>query len=392
MRREIVILSLSTTLVSSGAAAQAGEKLYISSATFMPGAVRNLSPIVSPVTPPSASKSAGQKSLDRGLAEKKKGNTNQALIYFLQASKEDPKLTKAFYEQALIFRDRAYVKLAESSLNQALSIDPNFHQARLLLAAIKLENGNVGTASRELNKTLGLDEKTAAAMPVKAEAKVGPKTEPKVESKTEQAAGGDNWTERLRFLNEHGTNSLKPGEAFMFSEESGEALLILADGRKIRRQIAPARDNGDLVKERRPELLLPKEFLYKLSTQSKIVEPERKGAISDFGARTEVMENSREKQEEPSGAVKAVDKDMEINPYLRHTTVEEIEKYTPGREAETTAPENEKSDELSLKQAESLPEDDLSAGNSLMNELNLEAIVDKTQKFFGWLKKSLHLP
>ncbi|MBX9939139.1 MAG: hypothetical protein K2Y32_07795 [Candidatus Obscuribacterales bacterium] len=389
MRRKIVILSLSTTLISSAAAAQAGEKLYISSATsFMPGAVRTLSPIVSPVTPTSASKSAGQKSLERGLAEKKKGNSNQALICFLQASKEDPKLTKAFYEQALIFRDRAYVKLAESSLNQALSIDPNFHQARLLLAAIKLENGNVGTASRELNKTLGLDEKTTAAVPVKNEAKA----ETKVESKKEQVAGGDNWTERLRFLNEHGTNNLKPGEAFMFSEESGEALLILADGRKIRRQIAQARDNGDLVKERRPELLLPKEFLYKLSTQSKIVEPERKGAISDFGARTEVVESLREKQEEPSAAVKAVDKDMEINPYLRHTTVEEIERYTPGREAETTAPESEKSDELSLKQAESLPEEDLSAGNSLMNELNLEAIVDKTQKFFGWLKKSLHLP
>lgn len=391
MRRETVILSLSTALLSSAAAAQAGEKLYISSATsFAPGAVRNLTPIVSPVTPPAAIKSAGQKSLERGLAEKKKGNTNQALICFLQASKEDPKLTKAFYEQALIFRDRAYVKLAESSLNQALSIDPNFQQARLLLAAIKLENGHVGTASRELNKTLGLEEK-AAALPVKSEARA----EIKVENKKEPAAGGDNWTERLRFLNEHGTNSLKPGEAFMFSEESGEALLILSDGRKIRRQIAPARDNGDLVKERRPELLLPKEFLYKLSTQSKIVEPERKGAISDFGARTQVMENPPEKlevREEQNAAVKAVDKDMEINPYLRHTTVEEIEKFTPGRDLETTAQASENNDELSLKQAESLPEDDLSAGNGLMNELNLEAIVDKTQKFFGWLKKSLHLP
>lgn len=107
------------------------------------------------------------------------------------------------------------------------------------------------------------------------------------------------------------------------------------------------------------------------------------------------MENPPEKLEkltEPAAPVKAVDKDMEINPYLRHTTVEEIEKYTPGRDLETTAPDDEKNDELSLKQAESLPEDDLSAGNGLMNELNLEAIVDKTQKFFGWLKKSLHLP
>src|SRR5262249_27823181 len=36
----------------------------------------------------------------------------------------------------------------------------------------------------------------------------------------------DSWTERLRFLVEHGTASLRDGEAFMFSEETGEATLF----------------------------------------------------------------------------------------------------------------------------------------------------------------------
>ena len=44
--------------------------------------------------------------------------------------------------------------------------------------------------------------------------------------------------------------------------------------------------------------------------------------------------------------------------------------------------------QLSLEQAEKLPEDNFDAGN-LLPDLGLDAVVEKTQKFFGWLRKTL---
>jgi hypothetical protein len=81
----------------------------------------------------------------------------------------------------------------------------------------------------------------------------------------------DPWVIRLRYLAEHGTGTLKPGEAFMFSEETGEAVIFLQDGRSVRRNITPPRDREELVKERRPDMLIPQELMYNLSLLGKLL-------------------------------------------------------------------------------------------------------------------------
>ncbi len=101
----------------------------------------------------SAARSSYPKShLERGFYLKQKNDLNGALIEFLNATQENPHLVKGFYEQALIFRERGYRKLAESALEQALSIKPDFSEARVLLATIRLEQGNFGGAVQELSK------------------------------------------------------------------------------------------------------------------------------------------------------------------------------------------------------------------------------------------------
>ncbi len=82
----------------------------------------------------------------------------------------------------------------------------------------------------------------------------------------------DEWTKRLEELNRDGTSSLKNGEAFMFSEDSGEAVLFLEDGRKIRRSIAAPKATAEVVKMRRPDTLIPKELMYDTSLLGKIVQ------------------------------------------------------------------------------------------------------------------------
>ncbi|MEZ4488767.1 MAG: hypothetical protein R3F51_14365 [Cyanobacteriota/Melainabacteria group bacterium] len=81
----------------------------------------------------------------------------------------------------------------------------------------------------------------------------------------------DKWTEKLTLLNKNGTGSLKKGEAFMFSEDTGEAVLFLSDGSKIRRIIAPKQSAEQIVKLRRPDVLVPKELLYDTSLLGKVV-------------------------------------------------------------------------------------------------------------------------
>jgi hypothetical protein len=94
----------------------------------------------------------------RGQFFAQKGDPNSALIEFLKATQENPRLVRAFYEQALIFEQRGYLKLAESSLQQALSVDPQYQKARVLLATIQLKQGNIGGAANELARSLGLPE------------------------------------------------------------------------------------------------------------------------------------------------------------------------------------------------------------------------------------------
>ncbi|HMW92097.1 MAG TPA: hypothetical protein PKE54_18870 [Candidatus Obscuribacter sp.] len=382
--------------------------LYISA--ISPGA-----PAVVPgATPQNSAKiqnQVGYKQYQKGLAAKAKGDLNQALIDFLQASKENPRLTQAFFEQALIFRQKGFANLAESALNQALLLEPNFQQARLLLAAVRLESGNVGGATRELGKSLGLELKSGNTVTTPGNRARGQVLEFKPEegsatTKVPQPASAvadgrkpspDPWLDRLRYLNEHGTSSLKPGEAFMFSEESGEALLILGDGKKIRRLIATPRNSQDLVQERRPELLLPKEFLYKLSTQGKVLSEtespaaERAKAVSDESSRSQ----SQASNWRNNGDENALEQDLADNPFTRTAVLDEPAKASPARKLPQAAREDsidslssEGGSRLSLDQAEKLPEDNFDAGN-LLPDLGLDAVVEKTQKFFGWLRKTL---
>lgn len=434
---------------------------------------------------------------------KQKGDKSRALVEFLKATQENPRLTKAFYEQALIFRDRGYLKLAQSSLEQALALKPDFTEGRMLLATVQIQQGNLGAAMQQLGQSLGIkvatkdgdkvvedefppptvlqslhtllpeniargianltvgqtntsqksavkslskaEQKSAARSKSKkvGEQKVEPDTKPnetgaeeetitasldaanlpslpadesKSESKErakqtpekpskrakkswfsrfmtaldtppdsqneappapppiavdddekpgaavvrsipalkpEQADemptqvetfekpdqpkqiiekvaalanaaissvgktafqipnlpslsssmfntlsgstissdshapqivddqkpykpvmapnSDDPWSVRLRYLADHGTGTLKEGEAFMFSEESGEATLFLSDGQTVRRTIYLPRDPQEVVKQRRPDILTPEDLLYNLSLLAKLM-------------------------------------------------------------------------------------------------------------------------
>ena len=57
----------------------------------------------------------------------------------------------------------------------------------------------------------------------------------------------------------------------MFSEDTGEAVLFLSDGSKIRRIIAPKQSAEQIVKLRRTDVLVPKELLYDTSLLGKVV-------------------------------------------------------------------------------------------------------------------------
>ncbi|MCC7530331.1 MAG: hypothetical protein IT342_17535 [Candidatus Melainabacteria bacterium] len=105
-----------------------------------------------------------------GLVLKAKGNSGRALVEFLKATQKNPRQINAFYEQALIFRQQGYLKLADSSLEQALRIAKSssknpkrksfnvndLNRIRLLLATVRLEQGNVGSAAEELGRSLGI--------------------------------------------------------------------------------------------------------------------------------------------------------------------------------------------------------------------------------------------
>lgn len=96
-----------------------------------------------------------------------------------------------------------------------------------------------------------------------------PQAEEKKEKTPEKPL--DPITARLKYLAEHGTASLKEGEAFMFSEESGEATLFKPDGEVIRRIVASAKGHEEIAKLRRPDILIPEELLYNLALMAKIL-------------------------------------------------------------------------------------------------------------------------
>lgn len=465
---------------------------------------------------------------DLGLQYKQKGDLNHALIEFLQAIKENPRCTKAFYEQALIFRVKNYPKLAESSLTQALAVDPTFREARILLAAVRLELGNAGGAAAELSRSLGLSEVKPArvAPPVKhqpqttppsasasapasgwtetsgqtsaltsastsgqtsaltaapAVGQVPPKnglvfTPEGSESKRNSSAGltsaakertpvstaqspsevpkldSDTWALRLKYLNEHGTGSLNSGEAFMFAEDTGEAVLLLSDGKKIVRRIAQPLNHNELVKNRRPDMLLPSDLMYKLSTLGKLVTDP--SAIVDLATSAGNKESTRESARESSkdstknqntesnkdtgrhsnlGELMDASEEKASNflskPYLEDAASSATApsaafpagmstsfKETAGKDGTAGKAENnaELYEGLSSEEstasskagephsnADSKSSDDTRTNAALKNADNNpnqqpvaalgEAIVERTQKFVGWLKKTLRI-
>lgn len=99
----------------------------------------------------------------RGLLLKQQGQEDKALVEFLKAAQENPYQVKAYYEQAVIFKQRGYNKLATSALQQALTVNPDFRDARVLLASIHLENGALSEAAQELFRSLGLNPRAKIA-------------------------------------------------------------------------------------------------------------------------------------------------------------------------------------------------------------------------------------
>lgn len=77
-------------------------------------------------------------------------------------------------------------------------------------------------------------------------------------------------TKRMRYLMENGTSNLRQGEAFMFSEETGEGILFLP-GRTERRKLTAGRDAEQLLRERRPDIAQPKDLQYSLNLLGKLM-------------------------------------------------------------------------------------------------------------------------
>ncbi len=320
-----------------------------------------------------------------GLRLKKKKQWEDALTQFLEATNKNPNHFKSFFEQALIYRHKQIHDMAVTCLQQALTIKPKYKDARVLLATLQLEKGNVGGAFEQLRESLGMlpDEKghddlgkesdtilqtihtfietsqvvasvmAPAIAPVIKPALVftpaaksnddnqgdfvsnqvsAPPTEQKLVAKeyvhptktlptllaqqailvpTNSGAESNNslaeskevsksvlkrnktsirknsptkfsnevvvkteedeWTRKLRFLAKNGTGTLKAGEAFFFTEDTGEAILILGDGKRIVRTVDAPKDREAIVQMRRPDILVPDDLLYNLSLLGKVV-------------------------------------------------------------------------------------------------------------------------
>lgn len=424
-------------------------------------------PVAVPGIRPTVQSPQYSKHYEQGLAFKKAGDGNRALIEFLQAIKENPRCTKAFYEQALLFRQKGYPKLAESSLCQALAIDPSFRDARILLAAVRLEAGNTGGAAQELTRSLGLSashspaQSPAQSQPLaatnatpapgqsKATAKTAAVAPPSVpqsstpatseinqrknslqfipegsslkdspnpdrtattKSQASRPIDNDDWAKRLRYLSIHGTGTLKAGEAFMFSEETGEAVIFLTNGTRIRRIITAPQDTHELVKARRPDMLIPADLLYKLSTLGKLVASDPAALIDTNAAENPDLEPAKKKE--------YFDADLDSEDQAEDSAAKKSSKHKPEKgtlgelmdsNEETDNSDNKFTHKVILEDSPRdkasspiIPNDATKGPNldstepSSMKDFNKDpvndSLLDKTQKLFGWFKKALHLP
>lgn len=83
----------------------------------------------------------------------------------------------------------------------------------------------------------------------------------------------DDYTKRMKYLLENGTVNLKPGEGFMFSEETGEGTLYMEGKDTIRRKIAEPKNHDAVVRARRPDIIKPRDLQYELALLGKILGP-----------------------------------------------------------------------------------------------------------------------
>lgn len=107
-------------------------------------------------------------------------------------------------------------------------------------------------------------------------------------------------TKRMRYLMEHGTGNLKRGEAFMFSESTGEGTLFLSDGTTERRKLQESKDSEKVLRERRPDIMKPKDLQYSLNLLGKLLpaqaEPHRQQSEPMQGPSLEQLLQQMEQQ------------------------------------------------------------------------------------------------
>ena len=61
----------------------------------------------------------------------------------------------------------------------------------------------------------------------------------------------------------------------MFSEETGEGTLFLPDGTTERRKLQGAQDAEKVMRERRPDIMTPKDVQYTLTLLGKLLPPQQ---------------------------------------------------------------------------------------------------------------------
>jgi hypothetical protein len=93
--------------------------------------------------------------------------------------------------------------------------------------------------------------------------------------KAKEAPQEDPITKRMRYLLEHGTGNMRSGEAFMFSEETGEGTLFLPDGTSERRKLQDSQDAEKVLRHRRPDIMQPKDLQYTLTLLGKLLPPQQ---------------------------------------------------------------------------------------------------------------------
>lgn len=348
----------------------------------------------------------------QGMQLKVSGGKNardQALVKFIDAVRQNPRDCNSLYQQALLFREKGYSKLAVSALDRILSIKPDDREARLLLAAIKLEAGDHQAAAQQLSSSLGLLQpapKTHGAIKEKIQRAdttqcVAPRgitftPDSSAETKTTASQMGitsvlpvsaslpnldqDEWAQRMRYLAIHGTGTLQAGQAFMFSEDSGEAVIILNNGERIRRRITKPRDAQTLVKQRRPDVLTA-DLTYNLSTLGKLVGNDPQKAL-DMATEAELEKITKEYG------------DYHDNGFLEQAYLTETELDRNSAQAVDARLEKAPGEVAKIQNEEIQGEKRIERDvlKEFENELPAEGFVERSQKFFNWVKKSLKLP